>query len=200
MNRYSHFPISGLRNSLLFAVLLAEAACVGGGRQTRPVFAPYPETSAKAPNPASKSGAPTPPPVQVRPLPESPGELTPIPPPAGGATGAGAAPGSAPPAVIALESEAAASLESGDLDSAASSLERAIRIQPRNPQLWHDLAVVRFRQDQPGLAEDLAKKSNLHAQGNPELIRANWTLIAEARDKKGDSEGAADARDKAGQQ
>jgi predicted Zn-dependent protease len=104
----------------------------------------------------------------------------------------------APPAIIALQSEAEASLESGDLDNAAAALERAIRIQPRNPELWHDLAEVRLKQEQPGLAEDLAKKSNLHAKGNVELIRANWAIIAEARRLKGDLEGAEDAEYKAG--
>jgi predicted Zn-dependent protease len=103
-----------------------------------------------------------------------------------------------PPAIIALRSEAETSLESGDLDNAAAALERAIRIQPRNPELWHDLAEVRLKQEQPGLAEDLAKKSNLHAKGNVELIRANWAIIAEARRLKGDLEGAEDAEDKAG--
>lgn len=107
-------------------------------------------------------------------------------------------PVAAAPAVIALQGDAQASMASGDYDNAAVSLERAIRIQPGNPQIWHDLAEVRLKQQQPGLAEDLAKKSNLHARGNADLIRANWTLIAEARRMKGDVEGEADALKKAG--
>jgi len=104
---------------------------------------------------------------------------------------------SAPPAVLALQKQAEASLNSGQLDQAAAALERAVRIQPRNATLWNDLASVRLRQHQPGLAEDLAKKSNVLAKGNRELIRRNWALIAEARRSKGDNAGAADAEAKA---
>lgn len=104
----------------------------------------------------------------------------------------------APPAVLALREDAAASLAGGDLDSAASTLERAIRIQPKNPELWHDLAQVRLKQQQPVLAEELAKKSNAHAKGNTALIQSNWALIAEARRLQGDAAGAADADAKAG--
>jgi len=101
------------------------------------------------------------------------------------------------PAVMALLQEAEASSASGSLDEAAATLERAIRIQPRNPQLWHKLAEVRLKQHQPGLAEDLAKKSNVLSQDNKALARQNWLLIADARRKKGDEQGAAEADAKA---
>jgi cytochrome c-type biogenesis protein CcmH/NrfG len=93
--------------------------------------------------------------------------------------------------------EAEASSASGSLDEAAATLERAIRIQPRNAQLWHKLAEVRLKQYQPGLAEDLAKKSNVLAKDDSELARQNWAIIADARRKKGDQQGAADADAKA---
>jgi predicted Zn-dependent protease len=102
------------------------------------------------------------------------------------------------PAVLALLQEADTSSASGSLDNAASALERAIRIQPRNPQLWHKLAEIRLKQYQPGLAEDLAKKSNVLAQNDKTLTRQNWAIIAEARRKKGDATGAAQADAKAG--
>jgi predicted Zn-dependent protease len=183
------FPVSTARprHGLLIAVLLIQAACVGGGRQPRIIFEePFPEPGA----PASRS--------EPREQPRPPARVEHPPEPASpeGRTGGGAAVAKSP-AVLALQGEAATSLASGDYDGAAASLERAIRIQPRNPELWHDLAEVRLKQQQPGLAEDLAKKSNLHAKGNGDLIRSNWALIAEARRLKGDTEGAADAQDKA---
>jgi ATP/maltotriose-dependent transcriptional regulator MalT len=101
-----------------------------------------------------------------------------------------------------LTNEAQAALETGDLDNAAASLERAIRIQPRNPMLWHDLAEIRLKQQQPGRIEDaenLAKRSNSHAKGNSALIQANWAIIAESRRLRGDAEGAADAQRKSGE-
>jgi predicted Zn-dependent protease len=82
------------------------------------------------------------------------------------------------------------------LDGAAAVLERGIRIQPGNPLLWQRLARVRLEQGQPQLAEELAKKSNVFAAGNVVLVRENWALIAEARRRKGDEEGAKDAEDK----
>lgn len=103
-----------------------------------------------------------------------------------------------PPAVLALMQEAEASRNAGQLDNAAATLERAIRIQPRNPLLWHQLANLRLQQHQPGMAEDLAKKSNVLGKGDRALSQKNWALIAEARRQKGDVEGAAEADAKAG--
>jgi Flp pilus assembly protein TadD len=105
----------------------------------------------------------------------------------------------ASPVVTALLREAESNRDSGRLDNAAASLERALRIQPRNPKLWSRLAEIRLQQGQPGLAEDLAKKSNLLAKGDAELIRGNWSVIAQARRRKGDAEGAADAEERANQ-
>lgn len=107
-----------------------------------------------------------------------------------------AAPSSSP-VIMALLHEAEAHRDSGQLDHAAASLERAIRIRPGEARLWGRLAEVRLQQGQPGLAEDLAKKSNLLAKGDSELIRGNWSVIAQARRQKGDVEGAADAAAKA---
>jgi predicted Zn-dependent protease len=103
------------------------------------------------------------------------------------------------PAVVALQTDIEENLKTGSYAEAAASLERAIRIQPKNPELWHVLADVRLKQQQPGLAEDLAKKSNLLAKGNLELIRSNWTVIAESRRLKGDNAGASEAMGKARQ-
>ena len=108
-----------------------------------------------------------------------------------------AAAASDPPAVLALVQEADASTASGRLDNAAATLERGIRIQPRNGLLWQKLAEVRLKQNQPGLAEDLAKKSNVLAKENKSLTRKNWSIIAEARRLKGDVPGASEADAKA---
>ncbi|CAL1241419.1 tetratricopeptide repeat protein [Candidatus Methylocalor cossyra] len=165
---------------LVTVTLLIQMACVG---TTRRVYQ-YPSVRERTP----------PTPTQ----PEAPAPKAPAPPSEGGVPGGGA-PSASSPAVVALRNDAQADLRNGNFDNAAASLERAIRIQPRNPMLWHDLAQVRLQQGQPGLAEDLAKKSNLHAQGQAALIRANWSIIAEARRRKGDAEGAAEAERKAAQ-
>ena len=103
----------------------------------------------------------------------------------------------APPAVLALMSEAEESRTQGNFDTAAAKLERALRIQPRNAALWHELASVRLQQHKPRLAEDLAKKSNALAHHDRALKRKNWELIARARHLQEDEEGAQEAERKA---
>ncbi len=87
--------------------------------------------------------------------------------------------------------------QSGDAARAAASLERAIRIDARNPWPWHKLAALRLEQGQPALAESLAVKSNSLAGNDRDLKRRNWLLIAQIRERKGDTAGARDARGRA---
>lgn len=98
-----------------------------------------------------------------------------------------------PPAVLALLDRAEHQANAGDLGSAAATLERAIRIDSRNPVLWHHLASVRFAEGEFVQAENLAAKSNSLALGNHALQIRNWLLIADARRSRGDSAGASAA-------
>jgi tetratricopeptide (TPR) repeat protein len=118
-------------------------------------------------------------------------------------------PGSAPlPAPAPAESAAVASLmhvayadaASGRLANAAASLERALRIEPRNPRLWQQLARVRLMQGDYGQAESMAARSNSWAGGDERLRAENWRLIAQAREARGDAEGARAALEHAGRQ
>lgn len=101
------------------------------------------------------------------------------------------------PAVGALVSVAKQNSKSGDLESAAASIERAIRIEPRNATLFYKLALLRLDQSKPRLAEDLAKKSALLASTDNTLKRHCWLLIAHAREMQQDFPGAKEARAKA---
>jgi tetratricopeptide (TPR) repeat protein len=78
----------------------------------------------------------------------------------------------------------------GRLANAAASLERALRIEPRNPRLWQELARVRLKQGDYAQAESTAARSNSWAGGDNGLRVENWRLIAQARDARGDAEGA----------
>jgi tetratricopeptide (TPR) repeat protein len=100
-------------------------------------------------------------------------------------------------AVLALLTEADRQLGAGQTDAAVSTLERAVRIKPKSAELWHKLARARLRQRQPDQAENLAKKSNVLARGEPGLTRRNWAIIAQARRLKGDEQGAQDAERRA---
>jgi cytochrome c-type biogenesis protein CcmH/NrfG len=73
-------------------------------------------------------------------------------------------------------------------------LERALRIEPRNAGIWHDLGQIRLHQRKFNQAESMAEKSNGLAGGNGALKARNWRLIANARRFAGDNAGA-DAAD-----
>ena len=48
----------------------------------------------------------------------------------------------------------------GKTEQAVATIERALRIEPRNALLWHQLAVVRMQQQQWQQAIAMARKSN----------------------------------------
>jgi len=82
----------------------------------------------------------------------------------------------------------------GDYAAAAASLERGLRIEPRNARLWNRLAHVRSAQKQYGRVEQFAAKSNALAGADDALRADNWHLIAQSRTARGDRAGAALAR------
>lgn len=99
------------------------------------------------------------------------------------------------PAVLKLLDQARAATLSGDLQRAEVLLERAIRIEPGNPALWHYLAKVRLQQDRFNEAAGLAQKSNALSKGDKQLQADNWRIIAHARNRNGDIAGAREAQD-----
>ena len=101
-------------------------------------------------------------------------------------------------AVAGLMESARADAAAGKLATAAASLERALRIEPRNPRLWHELARVRSQQGQHAQAENVAVRSNSFAGDDRALRAENWKLIAETRNARGDKEGARQALEQAG--
>jgi Flp pilus assembly protein TadD len=99
-------------------------------------------------------------------------------------------------AVIALLEQAKAQAGAGEGEQAAATLERAIRIEPRNPWLWHRLAVLRLQQGYWEEAIELAIKSNSLAGRNPRLQGGNWKVIGMALEGLGDAKGATEAQRK----
>ena len=86
--------------------------------------------------------------------------------------------------------------EQGQYVKAAAVLERALRIKPRNPFIWSQLAELRYSQKQYRQAESLALRSNQYAGNDISLKQSNWALIANARDKQGNKAGSIAARKK----
>ncbi len=103
----------------------------------------------------------------------------------------------APPAVLALVYDADRSSKAGDLESAVATIERALRIDPRNPDLTYKLAQLRLRQSKPRLAEDLAKKAALLSINDRVLKKKSWLLISAARKQQKNYFGAKEAKLKA---
>ncbi len=101
------------------------------------------------------------------------------------------------PAVRHLLASAEQASRDGDNDRAAGQLERALRIEPRNAVIWHNLAIVRYRQGNYAQAESVALRADSFSQDDTQLRLRNWRLIAAARQERGDVEGARAAREKA---
>jgi tetratricopeptide (TPR) repeat protein len=100
-------------------------------------------------------------------------------------------------AVLTLLSQADQNISVGQYQAAGVSLERAIRIEPRNPVLWQKLAQVRLKEGEYRQAENLAAKSSALAPDNRQLRAENWRITGQARQGLGDPEGAETAFKKA---
>jgi tetratricopeptide (TPR) repeat protein len=101
------------------------------------------------------------------------------------------------PAVNALTLAANQNSKSGNIESATTTIERAIRIEPRNATLYYKLALLKLKQSKPRLAEDLAKKAAILASNDTQLKKHSWLLVARAREVQGDLDGGKEARTKA---
>ncbi len=97
-------------------------------------------------------------------------------------------------AVVTLMRQANEASAAGQYDLAASHLERAQRIEPRNYFVWSALAKIYLRQDEFDQAISVAGKSNSLARGNVYVELENWKIIAAARQARGDSIGALQAQ------
>ena len=121
---------------------------------------------------AGCAAAPSPAPVEQ---PPAPVEAPPAPP----------APGPRENVAIAgLVESARADAAAGRLATAAASLERALRIEPKNPRLWQELARVRLQQGDLAQAQSLAARSNSFAGGDSALRAENQRIIEQARAAK----------------
>ncbi|PKM10603.1 MAG: hypothetical protein CVV13_12540 [Gammaproteobacteria bacterium HGW-Gammaproteobacteria-3] len=174
---------------LILPLLMAGCAGVTDRQAEAPVYDPYKTAPAARKKPASEKSTPShavetsplkpsAPPTWARPVEPSQTEhLSPV--------------------VVALISDAERNSGTGNLDSAVATLERGLRIEPRNATLMYKLAEVRLKQSQPRLAEDLARKAALLAGRDTKLKRDSWLLIARARKMQGDDTGERQAKQKA---
>ncbi|KAA0873655.1 tetratricopeptide repeat protein [Nitrincola tapanii] len=100
-------------------------------------------------------------------------------------------------AVVALLEGARLDSEQGDLRAAQTRLERALRIAPREAEVYYQLADVKRQLGQFLDAEQVALRGVGVAEGQRQELRRLWILISQIRSEAGDLAGAEDARNAA---
>ena len=160
--------IQRLGTAVAVAVLVAACVPPDMGRPEPPVR-PVPPAPAPAPAP--------PPAVIVKPVPDleeaPPAPAEPLP-----------APRTAPPvspASQALLSQSRAHQAAGRWGQAAASIERALRIEPRQPVLWLELGTIRLKEGDFAQAESIGRKALSLATGDAALTARAEQLITTAR-------------------
>jgi tetratricopeptide (TPR) repeat protein len=88
-------------------------------------------------------------------------------------------------AVLALIQDAERELSAGRPEQAAVALERALRIEPRNPTVWHYLGLARLDLGDYAQAEVMASRSHSLAPADRTLRAYNSRLVATARQASG---------------
>ncbi len=174
----------------------ADRAADGAPRIVAPQSPVPPQPVVREPNGNQQlaSIAPTAPPV--RPVPESTTPALPAPETRTVSSGS-LKPPELTPAVDALVQQAERQRQTGDFSGAAATLERALRLQSREGYLWNRLAHVRLEQGLATQAANLAARANDLSGDQENLKRDNWQVIANARQRAGDVQGAQDAQRKA---
>lgn len=82
----------------------------------------------------------------------------------------------------------------GNLAGAGRLFERAITLEPESSWLYREMAELRLRQNEPAAAEGLARKALRLAPDDMLYRSALWQLVAMARLRQGDEQGAQQAR------
>lgn len=96
----------------------------------------------------------------------------------------------------ALVAQALAQLKAKNYPVAASSLERALRIEPGNPLLWIELGKVRYAEGNHVQAENMGRKAASLSKA-PRASSSAWRLIADSLRARGKTKEAQEAAAKA---
>lgn len=101
------------------------------------------------------------------------------------------------PAVRELTAQAQVAENAGNLDQASGYLERALRIEPRDPQLLQHMAEIKLQKADYQQALNFAVKSYDIGPRVGEICSRNWRTISVAREHLNDAAGASDAEARA---
>lgn len=97
----------------------------------------------------------------------------------------------------ALVSQAQTQLASKNFAVAASSIERALRIEPDNPLLWIELGKVRQAEGNYSQAENMGRRALSMSANTPRAQSAAWSLIADSYRARGKNTEAHEAEARA---
>lgn len=101
------------------------------------------------------------------------------------------------PAVKELLADAGAAETAGDYGQAAVLLERALRIQPRDPEILQNMAEVQLHIKDYQQALNFAVRSYDSGPRVGEICSRNWRTISVARERLGDAKGSGEAERRA---
>ena len=103
------------------------------------------------------------------------------------------------PAVKQLTAQAEGAEQKGDLDLATGYIERALRIQPQDPQLLQHMAELKLQKEDYQQALNFAVRSYDTGPRVGEICSRNWRTISVAREHLRDTNGASEAEARATQ-
>ena len=103
------------------------------------------------------------------------------------------------PAVKQLTAQAELAESDGNLDQASAYLERALRIEPRDPQVLQHMAEIKLQKEDYQQALNFAVRSYDIGPRVGEICSRNWRTISVAREHLNDIDGAIDAEARATQ-
>ena len=101
------------------------------------------------------------------------------------------------PAVKELLADASTAESAGDYGQAATLLERALRIQPQDPEILQNLAEVQLQIKDYEQALNFATRSYDIGPRVGEICSRNWRTISVSREHLGDHAGSVQAEQKA---
>ena len=99
--------------------------------------------------------------------------------------------------MVQLTADARRAEANGDLDQAVVSIERALRIQPRDPELLQHMAELQLQRGYTQQALNFAVRSWETGPRMGEICARNWRTIGVAREQLGDRSGAREAEGRA---
>jgi Tfp pilus assembly protein PilF len=79
-----------------------------------------------------------------------------------------------------LVNQATAQRKGRNFVQAAATLERALRIEPKNPLLWLEYGELRMDENNFAQAESMARKALASASGDARTQASAWRLIADS--------------------